>query len=52
MGLYLRRTAILLRGRWQRQRLVVGGRRLHAVVIVVSEAAEEGAEKAPAAVLL
>lgn len=52
MGLYLGRTAVLLRGRRKRECLVVGGRRLHAVLIVVSEAAEEGAEDAPAAVLL
>lgn len=52
IGLYLRRTAILLRWRGQRERLGVGGRRLHTVVIVVSEAAEERAENAPAPVLL
>lgn len=52
LEVYLRRTAVLLRWRRQRECLVVGGWGLHAVVIVVTEAAEEGAENAPAPVLL
>ena len=50
--LHLGRTAVLLWRRGQRECLVVGGRWLHVVVIVVAEAAEEGAEDAPAAMLL
>ena len=50
--LHLGRTAILLWRRGQRKCLVVGRWRLHVVVIVVAEAAEEGAENAPAPVLL
>lgn len=51
-NVHLGRTAILLWQRGQRKCLVVGGWGLHVVVIVVAEAAEEGAENAPAAVLL
>lgn len=50
--LHLWGAAVLLGQRGQRKRLVVGGWRLHIVVIVFAEAAEEGAEDAAAAMLL
>lgn len=51
-GLHLGRASILLWRRGKRKALVIGGRRLDVVVIVVAEAAEEGAEDAPTPVLL
>lgn len=50
--LYLGRTAVFFWGWGQRKCLVVGRWWLHVVVIVVAEAAKEGAENAPAPVLL
>lgn len=52
LGWRLGRTAILLWRRGQSEGLVVGGWGLHVVVIVVAEAAEEGAENASTPVLL